>query len=111
VTLIEAVNSTGWALLSYIIFKAIKYSQEGWFESLPSEWRINISDNGWTTDKIGIDWLINHFIPYMNNCVMGRYRMLILDGYGSHLTAEFDRICTENKIIPICMLLYSSHLL
>jgi hypothetical protein len=111
VTSIEAVNSTGWALPSYIIFKATKYSQEGWFESLPSEWRINISDNGWTTDKIGIDWLINHFIPYTNNRVMGRYRMLILDGHGSHLTAEFDRICTENKIIPICMPPHSSHLL
>jgi hypothetical protein len=111
VTSIEAVNSTGWALPSYIIFKATKYSQEGWFTTLPNDWRINISDNGWTTDKIGIDWLINHFIPYTNGRVMGRYRMLVLDGHGSHLTAEFDRICTENNIIPICMPPHSSHLL
>jgi hypothetical protein len=111
VTSIEAVNSTGWALPSYVIFKATKYSQEGWFESLPCDWKINISDNGWTTDKIGMDWLINHFIPYTNGRTMGRYRMLILDGHGSHLTAEFDRICTENNIIPICMPPHSSHLL
>jgi hypothetical protein len=94
-----------------VIFKATKYSQEGWFESLPCDWKINISDNGWTTDKIGMDWLINHFIPYTNGRTMGRYRMLILDGHGSHLTAEFDRICTENNIIPICMPPHSSHLL
>jgi hypothetical protein len=37
--------------------------------------------------------------------------MLILNRYGSHLTPEFDHICTENKIILICILLYSSHLL
>jgi hypothetical protein len=37
--------------------------------------------------------------------------MLILNGHGSHLTAEFDRICTENDIIPICMPPHSSHLL
>jgi hypothetical protein len=55
VTAIEAVNSTGWALPSYVIFKATKYSQEGWFETLPDDWKINISDNGWTTDKIGMD--------------------------------------------------------
>ena len=37
--------------------------------------------------------------------------MLILDGHGSHLTAEFDYICTENNIIPVYMLSHSSHLL
>jgi hypothetical protein len=94
-----------------VIFKATKYSQEGWFETLPDDWRINISDNGWTTDKIGMDWLINHFIPHTNSRVMGIYRMLVLDGHGSHLTAEFDRTCTKNHIIPICMPPHSSHLL
>jgi hypothetical protein len=111
VTVIEAVNSTGWALPSYVIFKATKYLQEGWFETLPNDWKINISDNRWTTDKIGMDWLINHFIPHTNGRVMGRYRMLVLDGHGSHLTAKFDCTCTENYIIPICMPPHSSHLL
>jgi hypothetical protein len=37
--------------------------------------------------------------------------MLILDGHGSHLILEFDRTCTENKIILVCMPFYSSHLL
>ncbi|EED11806.1 conserved hypothetical protein [Talaromyces stipitatus ATCC 10500] len=36
VTAIEAVNSTGWALPSYIIFKAKKYMWLGWFEDLPA---------------------------------------------------------------------------
>jgi hypothetical protein len=58
-----------------------------------------------------MDWLINHFIPHTNGCVMGRYRMLILDGHGSHLTAEFDHTYTENNIIPVCMPPHSSHLL
>ncbi|EED13550.1 transposon, putative [Talaromyces stipitatus ATCC 10500] len=111
VTAIEATNSTGWALPSYIIFKAKKYTRLGWFEDLPDDWRINISDNGWTTDKIGLEWLKTHFIPLTNGRAMGNYRMLILDGHGSHLTAEFDRTCTENNIIPVCMPPHSSHLL
>jgi hypothetical protein len=37
-----------------------------------------------------MDWLINHFIPFTNSHIIGRYRMLILDGYRSYLTAEFD---------------------
>jgi hypothetical protein len=42
---------------------------------------------------------------------MGRYRILILNGHGSHLTAEFDRTCTKNNIIPVYMPPHSSHLL
>ncbi|EED11995.1 pogo transposable element, putative [Talaromyces stipitatus ATCC 10500] len=110
VTAIEATNSTGWAIPSYIIFKVKKNVRLGWIDDLPSDWMINISENGWTTDQIGLEWLRTHFIPYCGRS-MGSYRMLILDGHGSHLTAEFDRTCTENNIIPICMPPHSSHLL
>jgi hypothetical protein len=54
VTVIESVNATGWALPSYIIFKAKTYYQEGWFSTLPDDWRLDISNNGWTMDKIGM---------------------------------------------------------
>ncbi|KAL3705380.1 suppressor protein sef1 [Talaromyces marneffei ATCC 18224] len=73
VTAIEATNSTGWAIPSYIIFKAKKNVRLGWFDDLPSDWRINISENGWTTDQIGLEWLKTHFIPYIN----GRYNGII----------------------------------
>jgi hypothetical protein len=46
VTAIESVNATGWALPSYIIFKAKTYHQEGWFNTLPDNWRLDISNNG-----------------------------------------------------------------
>jgi hypothetical protein len=36
---------------------------------------------------------------------------LILDGHGSHLTINFNKICEQNNIIPICMPAHSSHLL
>ena len=111
VTAIEAVNSTGWALPSYVIFKATTYYQQGWFETLPQDWRLDISKNGWTTDEIGIRWLQKHFIPHTTSRTKGRYRMLVLDGHGSHLTAQFDRICAENNIITVCMPPHSSHLL
>jgi DDE superfamily endonuclease len=43
--------------------------------------------------------------------VKGMYRLLILDGHGSHATPEFDQFCTQNRIITICMPPHSSHLL
>jgi hypothetical protein len=93
------VDSTGWALTSYVIFKATKYSQEGYFETLPDDWRIDISDKGWTTDKIGMNWL-NHFIPYTNGRTMGRYQILILDGHGSilqFLTDNMDNLLSSKR--------------
>src|SRR5699024_10975127 len=53
VTSIEAINATGWALPPYLIFKG-KVFIESWFDDLLSNWRINISPNGWTTDQISL---------------------------------------------------------
>ena len=86
---------------------------EGWYEdeALPEDWRIEVSDNGWTTDAIGLRWLKHVFIPATEAQTVGRYRLLVLDGHGSHLTPEFDDLCGANNIIPICMPANSSHLL
>src|SRR5215471_19145716 len=64
ITAIECVSVAGFALSLYIIFKA-KNLQETWFDLLPSNmnWRLDKSDNRWTTDEIEIKWLTKHFIP------------------------------------------------
>jgi hypothetical protein len=84
-----------------------------WFKDtqLPTDWRFAVSDNGWTNDAIGLEWLQKTFIPSTTSRKKGRYRLLVLDGYGSHLSAEFDAICSQNDIIPIYMPSHSSHLL
>jgi DDE superfamily endonuclease/Tc5 transposase-like DNA-binding protein/Psq-like protein len=111
VTSIECVNSTGFVLPPCIIFKSSKYYRYAWFDDLPDDWRIEISENGWTTDEIGLRWLEKLFIPATTSRTRGRYRLLVLDGHGSHLTPHFDRLCEQNDIIPICMPPHSSHLL
>ena len=113
VTSIECINSKGWALPPCLIFKG-KVHIEGWYQdkALPNDWRLEVSDNGWTTDQIGLRWLQNIFIPATNGGrTTGKYRLLVLDGHGSHLTPRFDEICSQNDIIPICMPPHSSHLL
>lgn len=112
VTAIECVNAMGWALPPCIVFKGKSHIQ-AWYEdnALPSDWRIELSENGWTTDQIGLSWLQNIFIPTTNGCTKGTYRLLILDGHGSHLTPQFDQMCNQNNIVPICMPAHSSHLL
>lgn len=112
VTSIECINSTGWVLPPCIIFKG-KVHIKGWYQdmALPANWRIEVSENGWTTDQIGLQWLQKVFIPATTSRTTGRYRLLILNGHGSHLTPQFDQICSENNVIPLCMPAHSSHLL
>ena len=110
VTAVEAINASGWALPPMIIF-AGKMHQAAWYETLPPQWTIAVSENGWTTDKIGLIWLRTVFNEYTKVRTVGQYRLLILDGHGSHATPEFDRFCLDNAIITLCMPPHSSHLL
>jgi hypothetical protein len=112
VTIIETANSCGWALPPLIIFEG-KVHLSTWYEDglLPSDWVIGVSDNGWTTDELGFIWLKEIFDKHTRARTIGRYRLLILDGHGSHVTPQFDRFCLENSIIVLCMPPHSSHLL
>jgi hypothetical protein len=72
---------------------------------------VGVSENGWTTDELGLLWPKRLFGPSTQNRTVGKYRLLILDRHGSHVTAEFDQYCTQNSIIVLCMPPHSSHLL
>ena len=110
VTAIETVSASGFILPPCIIFKGKVYI-ESWFDNLPKDWRFEVSQNGWTTNEIGLRWLKKLFIPATTTRTKGKFRLLILDGHDSHLTPQFDRICAEILIIPLFMPAHSSHLL
>ena len=112
VTAIEAINSTGWALPPMIIFQG-KLHQASWYndELIPSNWTIGLSENGWTNDKLALFWLQEVFDKYTKARTVGAFRLLILDGHGSHATPDFDHFCSEHSIIVLCMPPHSSHLL
>jgi len=112
VTVIETVCARGLAIPPLIIFEAVMH-QAVWYENglLPYDWSIGVSENGWTNNEIGLTWLKIVFDKYTKDRTIGRYRLLILDGHGSHVTPEFDQYCLERSIIVLCMPAHSSHLL
>jgi len=109
-TAIIAVNSTGWTLPPQIILAAEDH-QSHWYHTIPKDYTISVSKNGWTNDELALYWLQNIFERYTASRTVGRYRMLILDGHGSHATAGFDKFCMDRRIIPLYMPPNSSHLL
>jgi hypothetical protein len=109
VTAIECINSSGWSIPPFVILQG-KLHQASWYQGLPPSWVIAVSNNGWTTDELGLEW-VKHFHRHTEARTVGAYRLLILDGHGSHATPEFDQFCKENKIITLCMPPHTSHLL
>ena len=110
ITIIIAINASGSVLPPQIIFAGKKH-QSQWYSAVPKEYRISMSDNGWTNDGLGFEWLQEIFEKYTFPQTAGRYRLLVLDGHSSHATASFDHFCMERRIIPLYMPPHSSHLL
>lgn len=110
VTVIHGVNAQGWSIPALVILKA-KLHQASWYQQgLPGNWRIAVSENGWTDNQIGFEW-IQHFHVNTESRTKGQYRLLILDGHGSHHTAQFEDFCKQHAIVTLCMPAHSSHIL
>jgi hypothetical protein len=111
VTVIEGINAAGWAIPPFIIVTG-KHHLRNWYEgsSLPADWAIATTQNGWTNNETGLEWL-KHFDEHTINRSVGQYRLLILDGHESHRSADFEAYCKEKKIITLYMPAHASHLL
>jgi hypothetical protein len=110
VSIIETVSATGQKLRCMVIFKG-KSLQTTWFPSrLVPDWIYTTSENGWTAKVIGLEWLRRIYIPETTPD-LGRHRMLILDGHGSHINIEFMWMCRQHRIHVLYLPAHSSHLL
>jgi hypothetical protein len=88
VTIIACVNARGWQVPPFVIFKGVTLNKT-YFEGLPPRWTLACSENGWTSNALGLRW-IEHFHGHTQQATKGVKRLLVLDGHGSHLTPEFD---------------------
>jgi hypothetical protein len=102
VTVIQGVNSQGWTIPPYIIFKG-KNLLDSWFdrEQFPAGWRISVSENGWTDNQRTLEWL-EHFDKHTRTKTAGKFRLLILDGHESHVSAKFQEYSHTNNIFTLC---------
>ena len=70
-----------------------------------------MSENDWTNDALGFEWLQKMFEKHTASQTAGRYHLLILDDHSSHATASFDHFRITRKIISLYTPSHSSHLL
>ncbi|KAI0995965.1 hypothetical protein K3495_g12216 [Podosphaera aphanis] len=95
VSIMETASTSGRWLRSAVIFKG----------QLP-----NFSENGWTSNSVGLAWLGQIFIPE-STPTQYDYRLLLLDGHGSHADVEFMWTCYQNKIAFLYLPAHTSHIL
>ncbi|KAF4547211.1 Hypothetical protein D9617_52g060320 [Elsinoe fawcettii] len=110
VTVIEGINARGWSIPPFVILCG-KVCLITWYQTgIPSDWRLAISDKGWTNDELSLDW-IKHFHQHTDLTRKSKWRLLIFDGHGSHMTTEFKEFCLQNNILTLCMPAHSSYIL
>ena len=103
-------NTAGSVLPPQIIFAGKKHQLQR-YTGVPKDYRVSISQNGWTNNDLGFEWLQKMSERQYASQTAGQYRLLILEGYSSHATTSFNHFCTTRKIIPLYIPPHSSHLL
>ena len=111
VTIVEAISGDGYVLPPMVIVSGIIH-QERWFTTtgIEDDSLIAVSDTGYSNDILSLEWL-KHFDRFTAKRRMGKWQLLLLDGYGSHCTREFLDFCDDHHIVPFCLPPHTTHLL
>jgi hypothetical protein len=108
--LIQGACADGSFIPPFLVLKGKEYNRNWFLQGQPSTWMIAVSENGWTTNQIGLQW-VQHFEKHTRSKTIGSKRLLILDNHESHVSIEFRSFCKENNIVLLWMPPHSSHLL
>ncbi|KAL6153674.1 hypothetical protein ACJBU6_06979 [Exserohilum turcicum] len=115
VTLLACICADGSYLEPALIYQSTSGSiQDTWLQALDTDThqiRISSSPSGWTNNEIGLAWLQQVFDRSTKAKARSSYRLLVLDGHGSHITMDFIKYCDEHKILLAVYPPHSTHTL
>jgi hypothetical protein len=112
---LASVCADGSTLPPTLIYQAKNGAiRDTWVESITSgEHAVHVvsSPSGWTNNDIGLSWIQQVFDRYTKEKCRRSYRLLILDGHGSHVTMDFIEYCHQNRILLAIFPPHSTHTL
>ena len=115
ITLLACICADGSCLEPALIYQSASGSiQDTWLQALDPDIhqiRISSSPSGWTNNEIGLAWLQQVFDRSTKAKARSSYRLLVLDGHGSHVTMDFIKYCDEHKILLAVYPPHSTHTL
>jgi len=110
ITVLECVSAGGRSIAPFIIMKGEILMDKHVQNQLSDDVIIGTTLTGFTNDVRSYQWL-QHFDKHTRELASGRYRALVMDGHGSHVSDHFKHYCWRNKIVPFLLLPHSTHLL
>ncbi|KAI1008083.1 hypothetical protein K3495_g153 [Podosphaera aphanis] len=111
VSIVETVSVDGRKTRPLVIFKSTA-PQTSWFEEDIPDWVYTTSENGWTANRIALGWLKTIFLPETKpQDENSSWRILLVDGHGSHTNVNFQWECYKNKVHRVYMPPHTSHIL
>jgi hypothetical protein len=114
ITIFGCVCGDGSSLSPAIIYQGVKGIQSSWLEDVDLSKHhafFSYSESGWSNDDLGLAWLKEVFHKQTKEKARREYRLLILDGHGSHLTMDFINFCNKQKIILVVFPPHATHTL
>lgn len=80
-------------------------------ESVPKNWGIGKSENGWMTGEAFFMYITNIFHPWLKMMRLPLPVILFVDGHTSHLTLHLSEFCNKNGIILVALYPNATHIL
>ncbi len=108
---IKLIDSEGRTTNPMMIMPGQMIKEKHFLKGLNDGIRLAVSESGYTNDLLSFEWL-KHF-DAQTRPPNNEWRMLVIDGYGSHLTIEFINYCYRPKVKISVFLLpaHSTHIL
>ena len=70
---------------------------------------VTVTPTGWSNDDAGLGWLQQVFDVATKDRARRKWRLLIVDGHGSHLSKSFLTYCHLHKILVAIFPPHSTH--
>jgi hypothetical protein len=110
ITVLECISGGGESIDPFILMKGEVLMEKHFINRLSDNVIVGATLTGFTNDVRTYQWL-QHFDRLTKERAEGRYRALVMDGHGSHVSDHFKHYCWRNKIVPFLLLPHSTHLL
>jgi hypothetical protein len=109
-TVVESVSAAGGHIPPLVIIKGVIIMKK-WFAEIPPKLNnllVGTLESGYSNDTLFFQWLQHwEFFSHSDN----EYRMLLMDGFESHLTYSALKFCEQHKIIVFLLPPHTSHFL
>jgi hypothetical protein len=109
VTPLACVCASGESLPPALVYQGASGLQSGWVDGVEvgkHQVFFPNSPSGCSNNDIRLAWLKQVFERFTKQKARRDYRLLILDGHGSHLTTDFIDFCDDNRIL---LAIFSPH--